>query len=195
MSALSDEKRALRRALRQRSLPEEERARLSDALCGHVLASRVWLEARCAAAFVPTAEEADIRPLLRAAARGKRLALPVTLPDRSIVFREAPAPEALVPDAYGIPAPPPSCPEIPAEEIDLMLLPLMAADRQGHRLGRGAGCYDRWLAAHPFTGCRMGIVLPDRLLDRVPSEPTDRPLDCLATPGGILPCDTSSEGA
>lgn len=186
MSA-AEEKRALRLALRGQPVPPD-RGPLSKALCERVLAWDRWQQARCAAAFVPSAEEADILPLLRDALRGKRLALPATLPDRSIVFRQAESLDGLVPDAFGIPAPQAACPEVPAEDIDLMLVPLMAADRHGRRLGRGAGCYDRWLAAHRFSGLRVGIVLPGQLLDSVPCEPCDQPLDWLAAPGGLIRC-------
>ena len=195
MTAPDQEKRALRRRLREVTLPPSEHAALSAALCACILASEAWRRADCVAAFVPLPEEADIRPLLRAALATGRLALPATLPDRSIVFRYAslPFPDGLVPDAFGIPAPPESSPTVPPEVIGLMLMPLTACDRQGHRLGKGAGCYDRWLADHPCGACRMGIALPGQLLDRVPADAHDIPLHCIATPEGILTCDPAAD--
>ncbi|MBQ6173614.1 MAG: 5-formyltetrahydrofolate cyclo-ligase [Clostridia bacterium] len=190
MSDLTAEKRALRRQIRHAVLPADERRRLSEALCAHVMACDAWRRARRIAAYVPLPEEADITPLLREALRTGRLVLPATLrePQPRMVLREVRSMEELRPDAYGIPAPPSENPEPDPREIGLMLLPLIAADRNGRRLGKGAGCYDRWIALHRYTGCRMGIALPGQVLDRVPAGPLDERLDRLATPDGILIC-------
>ena len=133
------------------------------------------------------AGEADIRPVLRAAlAAGKTLLLPRTGADLRLTFGRVVDLADLTPDAFGIPAPPVTAPVPDPAETDLMLLPLCAADRAGHRLGHGGGCYDRYLAEHPVRALRLGVALGHQLLPEVPADPWDRPLDACATPAGIL---------
>jgi 5-formyltetrahydrofolate cyclo-ligase len=69
---------------------------------------------------------------------------------------------------------------------DLVLVPALAVDRAGHRLGRGGGSYDRALTRVQATAVVLGVVHDDEVLDAVPSEPHDRPVDGVLTPSGVL---------
>ena len=93
---------------------------------------------------------------------------------------------ALTPDAWGIPSPPEDAAEPDPRAVGLMLLPLCAVDRAGHRLGQGGGCYDRYLAENPVRAPRVGVALRHQLLGAVPADPWDQPLDACATPDGVL---------
>ena len=180
-------KAALRRQIRAAAPGPDIMQAESARLCRRILASDPWSRAKAVAAYMPIPGEADIRPLLTAClAAGKVLALPVTASDLSLCFRRVTDLASLVPDAYGIPAPDPAAPEVPARDLDLMLVPLTAVDRRGFRLGKGGGCYDRWLAANPRHGVTMGVALSHQLTDRVPAGPFDVPLDLAATPDDIL---------
>lgn len=72
------------------------------------------------------------------------------------------------------------------DEIAVVLVPGLAFTREGARLGRGAGFYDRFLAAHP-RALRIGIGFSEQLTDRLPVEPLDQAMDMLLTDEGVLP--------
>jgi 5-formyltetrahydrofolate cyclo-ligase len=69
---------------------------------------------------------------------------------------------------------------------DLVLVPALAVDRAGHRLGRGGGSYDRALTRVQATAMVLAVVHDDEVLDAVPSEPHDRSVDGVLTPSGVL---------
>ncbi len=136
--------------------------------------------------------ELDSEPLVRRlVAAGARLALPVCEgPDRPLIFRTWSLGDPLVPDALGVPAPPPSAE--PARP-DLVVAPLLAFDRRGGRLGQGGGHYDRTLAklraeAPVFV---LGLAYAGQELDAVPGEDHDQRLDAILTENGYRPFRTS----
>lgn len=90
---------------------------------------------------------------------------------------------ALVPGEYGIPAPGDDCPVLAEEEIDVILVPGTAFDRDGGRIGQGGGYYDRFL---PRTDAlRVGVCHDFALLDRVPAQAHDQKMDLIVTPSGV----------
>lgn len=91
----------------------------------------------------------------------------------------------LVAGSFGISEPSEHAPMAEAK-ADLILVPGLAFDRSGERLGRGGGYYDRFLVG--FEGLRVGICFQEVVFDRIPSEPHDAAVDFLATPGGIISC-------
>ena len=186
-SVSAAEKAALRRRIREHAPDPEALRAESAALCARILESALFREAKAVAAFMPLPGEADIRPVLAAClASGKRLALPATRADLSMTFRLAADLAALTPDAFGIPAPGPEAPGIPAGDLDLMLVPLSAVDARGYRLGKGGGCYDRWLRAHAFRGVTLGVALRHQWVERVPAEAWDIPLERAVTPDTLV---------
>lgn len=140
--------------------------------------------ARTIGLYIALPDEAQTAELLAKWLGEKRLALPVVLPaepaenrEPRMVFREYTGPECLRKGAFGIPEPH-GTPEIAPREIDLMLVPGVAFDRSGRRLGRGGGFYDRYLsqpeAAHIY---KVGLCPPHALVDEVPTEPHDVRMD------------------
>ncbi len=110
-----------------------------------------------------------------------KAALPVAVDRKSpLIFRIWRPAETLVPDAYGIPAPPSSAPEV---HPNLMITPLLAFDRQGGRLGQGAGHYDRTLArlrkSRPVYV--LGLAFAGQEIDAVPVDSHDQRLDAIVT--------------
>ena len=129
------------------------------------------------------------RPLMAALAeRGCRLALPTTPPrksDAGLTFRLIRLGAALAPGAFGVQEPPEDAPRaIP----DLVLVPLLAFDRTGARLGYGAGHYDRTLPALAGrAGFRaIGLAFVAQEVERLPAEPHDHPLDGVLTEDGYI---------
>jgi 5-formyltetrahydrofolate cyclo-ligase len=89
------------------------------------------------------------------------------------------------PDAWGMLAPKARVPVRPSN-VAVVLVPGLAFDQHGHRLGRGAGIYDRLLAALPPNAMRIGFVFSDRVVPELPREPHDVRMDAVVTPDAIL---------
>ena len=74
----------------------------------------------------------------------------------------------------------------PIEQIDLAIVPGLAFDRKGNRLGRGGGFYDRFLASSNLKAVTCGVAFDCQVLETLPVHAHDRPVDMLATPSGLL---------
>jgi 5-formyltetrahydrofolate cyclo-ligase len=124
-------------------------------------------------------------PVVRKLARqGGRIALPVALrPDAPLIFRAWKPDQALEPDAAGIPSPTDA-----AETLvpDMLVIPLLAFDDEGYRLGQGGGYYDRTLAALRSLGpvFVIGLAYAGQRVAAVPRDPHDQPLDAILTETG-----------
>jgi 5-formyltetrahydrofolate cyclo-ligase len=133
------------------------------------------------AGFWPIADEIDIRPLLHGLAeRGHPIALPVTgRRGEPLVFRAWQPGETLLPGRFGT-----SHPAGPEVTPDILLMPLLAFDSQGNRLGYGGGFYDRTVALLP-RALRIGCAFSVQELDSVPTGPYDQKLHAIATEIGL----------
>jgi len=136
------------------------------------------------AGYWPIGSEIDVRPLLQGlAARGHRLALPVTLRrGLPLGFRVWPFGDPLVNGPFGTSHPAEHSPQIVP---DVLLIPLLAFDRAGRRLGYGAGYYDRTLAALPGAQA-IGCAFAGQEVPEVPAGPYDMPLPLIATDAGLM---------
>ncbi len=95
----------------------------------------------------------------------------------------------LAPSRWGIPEPQPErCPLVDPSQIDLVLVPGVAFDLRGNRLGYGAGFYDRLFQRLPPSALRVACLQDVLLLDRVPAEAHDVPVDLLLTESMALVC-------
>jgi 5-formyltetrahydrofolate cyclo-ligase len=154
-------------------------------LAGALLARHAPPEGAIIAGYWPMGDEMDPRPLMLAlAARGHALALPVTPPRGQPLAFLAWAPgAALRSGALGTSEP------VAGEELrpDVLLVPLLAFDRAGRRLGYGGGYYDRTLAALPGAKA-IGIAYAGQEMPEVPAGPQDFRLPLIATEAGIIVC-------
>jgi 5-formyltetrahydrofolate cyclo-ligase len=143
------------------------------------------------AAYVGVGTEPPTLPLLEALDRlGVRVLLPVVLPEGGLDWSDAPATLAVPTGPLGLREPPgPYLGPAAVREAGLILVPALAVDRAGHRLGRGAGYYDRALAGWSRTTRRLAVVFDDELVDRVPVEPHDQRMDGALTPSGLVMFD------
>ncbi|HLJ63748.1 MAG TPA: 5-formyltetrahydrofolate cyclo-ligase [Stellaceae bacterium] len=139
------------------------------------------------AGYWPIRHELDPRPALTALAeRGFRLALPaVTERGAALQFRCWQPGDALFPDMIKVPAPSPEAPLVPSPSI--LLVPLLAFDRWGGRLGFGGGYYDRTLASTRGLGkvLALGLAFADQEVERVPLDPNDQCLDGVVSEHGL----------
>ncbi len=136
--------------------------------------------------FLPIRSEIDLRPLMAALAdKGARLCLPVVLDRETIVFRELVRGAEIVATGFGTSGP---GPEAAVLDPEIMLVPLAAFDRRGHRLGYGAGHYDRAISRLHEKGLRprlVGIAFDCQLVERVPDEEHDMVLHEILTETGL----------
>jgi 5-formyltetrahydrofolate cyclo-ligase len=186
---LSEAKAALRRqigaALAGMS-PEKRRAD-SAKICAGLRELPLWQQAGSVLLFAPMPAEPDIWPLLTEAMRaGKTAALPrfAAAIQNYVAARVQDLPGDVVPGHFGIREPAARCQEIPLSSFDLVLVPGVAFDQQGHRLGRGRGFYDRLLAE--VRGVKCGIAFAEQMAGKVPAGPLDVPLDLIVTPAGSV---------
>ncbi|HEY4133841.1 MAG TPA: 5-formyltetrahydrofolate cyclo-ligase [Alphaproteobacteria bacterium] len=133
--------------------------------------------------YWPVGDEMDVRPLLQALhGEGMALALPaVVAPATPLAFHAWRPEDELAPGAHGIPAP---LADAPLVIPDLMIVPLLAFDRQGWRLGYGAGYYDRTLEAFAAAGravTAVGVAYAAQELSEVPHDGGDCRLDAVVT--------------
>jgi 5-formyltetrahydrofolate cyclo-ligase len=165
------------------ALPESVHGHLSDRLCQHLLTflhQHIPLGATVLA-YYPHRQEPDIRSLL--AAPDFRWALPRCLPDRQLAWHDWQSGDPLVVGSYGIPEPDPDLPLVMSGSA--LLIPAVAMDRQGYRLGYGGGYFDR-LLANQELGLTVGITFAALLVDRLEIDPWDYPLGAICTESGVL---------
>lgn len=182
------DKSSVRRAVRMRraAVPASVRAERDRAIRERL--ASVVSEGMVVCAFVPDDDEAGGPDLPEALAlAGAQVLLPVSPEVGPLGWAAYAGPADLRPGRFGIPVPsaPPEGPDRIAD-ADLVLVPSVAVDRTGNRLGRGGGYYDRSLAlARPHTRL-LAILDPEDVLDHVPAEPHDRPVNGVVTPLGVL---------
>lgn len=137
-------------------------------------------------AFYGVGKEPDTTGLIQTLLdRGKRVALPVCLPESRMEARLIAGLDRLALNRYGIPEPDAACPSVSKSDIDIVLVPHLLCDRAGRRLGRGGGYYDRWLA--DFSGLSVAVCPAQRLVDRLPAEQTDVPVRLVLTDADPAP--------
>lgn len=172
----TSEKQLLRRQVRSAFPGQAARMQQSQALCRHVLAWEVYRKAQVVGGYMSMAWEADVTTvLLDALSEGKTLVLPRCQGPGHMTFHRVSSLEEMRPGRYGLLEPEAEAEAIPVEQIDLMLVPLEAATRQGMRLGKGGGYYDRALTHLP--GVSLGSVLAHQWVEHLPVEAWDHPLN------------------
>lgn len=187
MSEKSAEKKALRRALREKAsaLTDEYRLAADAAIRRAVLESDLWRDARSVFAYVSMRTEPDTRALLDdALSAGKALYVPLCRADGTMEAVRIHATAELRPGLRDIPEPPADAERLGDRPLDLALVPCVSVTRDGYRLGHGAGYYDRFLAGHP---CRTLCLCYEELLSAtVPTDGHDVRMDAVATENGIF---------
>lgn len=157
----------------------------ASAAIGTALSGRSdFLGAATVLLTLPFGSEWDTLPLLLTALeRGKTVVLPrVNATTRTLELCSLTEPDRDVGPGYrGIPEPQAHCARIAADEIDWVLVPGVAFDAAGHRLGYGGGYYDRLLPLLRGDAARIAGAFELQLLDRVPAAPHDMPVQAIAT--------------
>ena len=149
-----------------------------------MLSLKEYKDARLLISYCAKDDEVQTRPIIeRALEEGKRVAVIVTdVPSKTLSFSEIKSFEdELAPGAFGILEPRPECVRpVSIAQADVVLVPLVAWDEKGHRLGYGAGYFDRALAGAKRT-TKVGLALESQRLPQIPESRHDVPLDVIVT--------------
>jgi 5-formyltetrahydrofolate cyclo-ligase len=175
-------------ALLARRARDAEEVRLAaDRLAERVGVLVAEHDVRCVSAYVSLDGEPGTSPLLERLHRaGVDILLPVLLPDRDLDWAPYRA-EALEPGPLGLIQPTTARLGVDALQMaDLVICPGVAGSVSGERLGRGGGSYDRALARSRATSPRCLLLYDDEVLDAVPADTHDEPVDVLVTPTRTL---------
>ncbi|MFI5427291.1 5-formyltetrahydrofolate cyclo-ligase [Aeromicrobium sp. UC242_57] len=172
--------------LERRSMTGPERVEAAEAIALHLLATPVVARAKRVACYLSMPSEPGTGPAVAGfAARGIEVIVPISLPDHTLDWVGLDPDAPLTTTSLGIPEP--SGPRLGTGALagcDVVIVPALAVDHSGHRLGRGAGYYDRALAEVTAPIC--AVVFAHELLPEVPHEPHDVSVQMAATPSGIF---------
>jgi 5-formyltetrahydrofolate cyclo-ligase len=189
-TAHDSKKKTLRATLREQLravAPDEIRSR-SAAACDKLTATEEFAASRALMIFLPLAYEVDATPIaVRAWQMGKMVTVPrVGYEQRHMIPIEIRSlSEAMNEDHYGVRTPAHGEP-IPVDLVDLVVVPGLGFDTQGHRLGRGGGFYDRFLSQAAFGGATCGLALDEQIVESIPALGHDVMLDMLVTDQRVL---------
>jgi 5-formyltetrahydrofolate cyclo-ligase len=189
----------LRRSLlkQRRQMAPERWRQSSDRLCGNLAAAELFQQARTILAYFSIRQEPDLSPLFTHATLSslKTWGFPRCVSDSLSWHSWSPAdPLPLQTGNLGIPEPHPEASQLHADEVDLILVPAVACDRRGYRLGYGGGFYDRLLSAPEWrTVPTLGIVFEFAHLTALPADSWDQPLDGVCTEVGFSSIESKNK--
>lgn len=187
---MNESKKELRRTIKQllAEMTPQQAALASQEACENILDQREFSDARNVMIFLPIPGEIDARSIARAAwAAGKRVSVPKVFGPGLMEAVEIFSLETgLETSKMGIPEPV-SNKTMPRDQLDLIIVPGLAFDRKGHRLGRGGGFYDRFLGDPRTAGALLcGLAFSKQVVDSIPIEAHDRTIQVLATDEDFL---------
>ena len=162
-------------------MSESSRHELSIAICKNIMDCNLFKSATTVALYVPVKSEADILSLT--AEKGKYFAFPKVV-NKDLFFSIAEYPDGFITGAFGIPEP--ATDEfVDPGKIDLFLVPGIAFDKSGYRLGYGKGFYDRLISKHA-TITTLGVCYKDFLIKCLKVDPWDTRVNYMVTEQGVF---------
>ena len=184
---LEPSKAELRRTLlkARRDMPVKIWREKSDRLCAHLQASPLFAQAQTILAYFSFRQEPDLSTLFTE----ERLWGFPRCVGKFLCWHRWSSRNSLPlqPGAYGILEPHPDSPTLQPDEVDLILVPAVACDLRGYRLGYGGGFYDRLLSSPAWAAKpTIGIVFEFAHLPTLPIDPWDQPLQGVCTEAGLL---------
>lgn len=170
------------------AMPAEEAAARSRDASGRLAALEEFHRARVVMAYLSIPGELSCDGVAEAAwGQAKTVVVPKIIwnPRHMIAVQCNGLDDAFVIGPFGIREPAADRP-VPPQAIDLIVVPALAYDRRGNRLGRGGGFYDRFLAQPGLRAVTCGVAFSEQLVDRVPVGPHDRRVNLLVTDDQVL---------
>ena len=162
-------------------MSETLKRELSNAICKNILDFNLFKSASSVALYSPIRSEVDVLPLT--AVKGKYFVFPKVV-EKDLFFSQAEYPDGFMIGAFGI-LEPATGEYVDFGEIDLMLVPGVAFDKSGYRLGYGKGFYDRLISRHAQI-ITLGICYNDFLLKSLQVEPWDTRVNYMVTDQGVF---------
>jgi 5-formyltetrahydrofolate cyclo-ligase len=180
-------KAALRQEMMQRRDRLEWRERRAATICAQVIGMPAYAAARAVHCYLAMRSEVATRPLIAdALGRGKRVAVPVVVPkaaELAHAWLQSLDASEMVAGSFGTFNPRDMQPAA-VGDWDLTIVPLLAFDRRGYRLGYGKGYYDRLLGSQPMP--TIGVAFAAQEIAELPAEPFDIPLDWIVTEDEVI---------
>ena len=163
-----------------------DKQKYSELLCNGIEALKEYKDADVILVYFPTRSEPDISPLADIARRdGKKIAFPISVTkDCTLDFRFISSPDELEIGAYGIREPRADTERATLSDRTLCIVPALAVDADGYRLGYGKGYYDRFLST--FEGNAVVAIHSSLVCERLPRNDTDIPLKTIITETGAI---------
>ena len=178
----------------RKSIPEKVRQQASQQVCQHLMATLEFQEARVIAAYCAFGSELCFDYMAQNMPAGKVLAVPVTMQDRRMEFVVV-DPQQILPgrrtlpflaDPAGITSIPDECEVLQANDLDIMLVPGLAFDEDGYRMGYGGGYYDTYMVRKGFHAARFGTFFEQQhYFGSLAHEQHDVPLPAIITQDGV----------
>lgn len=152
---------------------EEDRERKSRAIKQKLFGLKAFKKAKTVMFYVSCAGEAKTQEMIKAAQKlGKIVAVPISLKSRKLLPALFRSESRLVEGPYGV-MEPALKKFVPPEDLDLIVVPGVAFDKKGNRLGRGKGYYDIFLSQLPQDTPTVGVAFDFQILPKIPSTATD----------------------
>lgn len=166
------------------SIPDELHREASEKIAEYFLESDIYKNADTVLMYLSINREVRTRALVdRILSDGKRLALPVCFDDGKMTFKYITSRESLVKGKFSAPEPDDTCEEYHGGVPTVCVIPAIAFDRRGYRLGYGKGYYDRYLSR--FDVVRVGFSFDELLVDSLPHGRFDAACDAVITEKGV----------
>ncbi len=186
LQSVKEQKKELRKAIieAEKRLDDGYRASSSASICAGLAALPEYKSAKTVLAFMSMKREPDLSAFLEGVlASGRTLCVPLCRDGGLMEFKEINGPEDLGTGRYGLREPKESCRTVPAEDIDLAVVPCVSCSRDGKRLGNGGGYYDRFLEG--FGGSAAMICRERLLSEHVPTEAFDVAVPLVVTEDAV----------
>lgn len=161
------------------SIPSEIRHSASRIISQRLLQNPLILQAKIISIYISFQSEVDTRSLINSLLDQQKIIVCPLISNHNISLRQVQALSQCSPDKMGILQPDPTSPSINPAEVEVFIVPGLAFDAAGYRLGFGKGYYDSLLSTTP--GHKMGIAFTDQLCHHLPHQPHDIPMDQVVT--------------
>jgi len=191
--AIAEAKRAARARARNArdGIAQEERRAAAHELAAILLDLPELASVKVVLGYAALPNELDPAPAVwRLRKRGARIAYPRIEAPGILGMHYVDHETELVPGPFGLAQPSEHAPHVPHSRVDAVILPAVAFDEQGTRLGYGGGYYDRLLPMLRRDCVRVGVVFDEQVLPRIPAEEHDECVDIVVTPVRIIRPDT-----
>ena len=185
-SSIETNKKQLRKKyIQQRiALSPQQWQDKSDRICEHLLNSSLVKNSQTILSYMSLKQEPDLSKLHRQ--NQYRWGLP-RCEGKKLIWYQYCGDQQLTTGKYGITEPTLQCPVISMEQVDLILVPAVACDRSGNRLGYGGGYYDRLLAPSSWQKITtIGVIFDFAYVEQLETQPWDQTLNYICTESGIV---------